>query len=156
MVNTYSCGFYHLTNLEAEAKIERVMTMPLPKNFGCSVPTIAGHYMVMPISYGHRYATIDITDPSHPREVASLDTDTTFYPHWISHDPVSDRVIVTDQGDGEPFVMLGHFDANTGKLWWDDKFKDAGASKPGLSFVNVSWPNGMKGKVRPHGALFVR
>ena len=156
MVNTYNCGFYQLTDLAKDPKITAVMKMAQPENFGCSVPTISGRYMVMPIAYAHRYATIDISDPSHPREVSSLATDSTFYPHWISRDPLSDRVVVTDQGDGPGFVMLGHFDNKTGKLWWDDKFKDAGASKPGLSFANVSWPNGMKGSVKPHGALFVR
>ena len=156
LVNTYYCSFYQLTDLAGDPKITPVMKMDFPKNIGCSVPTISGNYMVMPIAYAHRYATIDISDPSHPREVASLATDTTFYPHWISRDPLSDRVVVTDQGDGPPFVMLGHFDSKTGKLWWDEKFKDAGASRPGLSFANVSWPNGMKGSVKPHGALFVR
>jgi hypothetical protein len=155
LVNTYNCGFYYISNIASAPKLERVMTMPLPANVGCSVPTIAGNYMVMPIAYAHRYATIDISDPAHPREVSSLQTDTTFYPHWISRDPLSDRVIVTDQGDGPPFVMLGHFDSKTGKLSWDEKFRDAGASTPGLSFANVSWPNGMTGKVKPHGALFV-
>ena len=101
----------------------------------------------MPIAYGHRYATLDISDPSHPREVSSLATDSTFYPHWISRDPGSDRVIVTDQGDGPPMVRLGRFDAKTGKLSWDERFK--------LSFHHVEWPNGYKGMVMPHGAVFV-
>jgi hypothetical protein len=155
MVNTYYCGFYHLTDLDTNPRIKPAMKMEVPKNIGCSVPIVAGKYMVMPIAYAHRYATIDISDPAHPREVGSLATDTTFYPHWISRDPNSDRVVVTDQGDGPPFIMLGHFDSRTGKLWWDDRFRDVGASRPGVSFDNVSWPNGMKGRVKPHGALFV-
>ena len=44
-------------------------------------------------------------------------------------------------------VMLGRFDEKTGKLTWDSKVK--------LSFANVSWPNGVKGKATPHGAVFV-
>jgi hypothetical protein len=147
MINTYYCGFYRLTGIESEPKIERVMVMAHPKNIGCSVPIIDGKYMVMPIAYGHRYATIDISNPAHPREIASLATDSTFYPHWISRDPGSDRVIVTDQGDGEPMVRLGHIDAATGKMRWDNRFK--------LSFANVNWPNGTKGRVMPHGAVFV-
>jgi len=147
MMNTYYCGFYHLTGIESDPKIERVMVMEHPKNIGCSVPIIEGKYMVMPIAYAHRYATIDISDPSHPREVSSLATDSTFYPHWISRDPGSDRVIVTDQGDGPPVVRLGRFDAKTGKLTWDDRFM--------LSFHHVDWPNGVKGMVMPHGAVFV-
>ncbi|MBA3340604.1 MAG: hypothetical protein H0T48_02085 [Gemmatimonadaceae bacterium] len=155
MMNTYYCGFYTITGVESEPTIERVMVMKHPKNIGCSVPVIAGKFMVMPIAYAHRFATLDISDPAHPVEVASVAMDSTFYPHWISRDPGSDRIVVTDQGDGPPKVMLGRFDANTGKLAWDDRFRDAGAAKPGVSFLNVKWPNGVKGKATPHGAVFV-
>jgi hypothetical protein len=155
MVNTYTCGFYHVTNLDSDPKLERVMAMQQPKNFGCSVPVIAGHFMLMPIAYAHRYATLDISNPSHPVEVSSVSTDTTFYPHWVARDPGSDRVVVDDQGDGAPFVMIGHFDASTGKLTWDERFRDAGATKPGVSFMKDLWPNGLKGMMMPHGAVFV-
>ena len=155
MLNTYYCGFYHITGLETEPKIERVMLMAHPRNIGCSVPVIAGKYMLMPVAYGHRFATIDISNPSRPVEVSSVDMDSTFYPHWVARDPSSDRIVTTDQGDGPPKVMIGHFDAATGKLTWDEKFRDPGSTKPGLSFLNVSWPNGVKGKATPHGAVFV-
>lgn len=36
---------------------------------------VPNHFMVMPITYAHRYATIDIADADHPREVASFATD---------------------------------------------------------------------------------
>ena len=147
MVNTYYCGFYLITSLDSKPKMERVMVMDHPKNIGCSVPMRTGNFVIMPIAYGHRYATIDITDPAHPKEIASLAADSTFFPHWISGDPGSDRVVVTDQGDGEPMVRVAHFDKVTGKMKWDDGFK--------MSFANVSWPNGVKGKVYPHGAVFV-
>lgn len=155
MMNTYYCGFYRLTGLESDPKMERVLVMEHPKNIGCSVPTIAGRYMVMPIAYAHRFATLDISDPAKPREVRSLPMDSTFFPHWIARDPGSDRVVVTDQGDGIPMVMLGRLDVGTGKIVWDDRFKDAGAMKAGVSFLNVFWPNGVKGKATPHGAVFV-
>ena len=147
MMNTYYCGFYHITGLDGDPKIERVMVMEHPKNIGCSVPIIAGKYMVMPIAYAHRYAMLDISNPAKPIEVSSVDMDSTYYPHWIARDPGSDRVIATDQGDGPPMVRLGRFDPATGKLAWDERFN--------LAFSNVSWPNGVKGKARPHGAVFV-
>ena len=147
MMHTYYCGFYHLTNLDSDPKLERVMVMQHPKNIGCSVPIIEGKYMIMPIAYAHRYATIDISDPSHPREVGSLATDSTFFPHWISKDPGSDRVIVTDQGDGPPMIRLGRLNSATGRVTWDDRFK--------LELHHVEWPGGVKGMVMPHGAVFV-
>jgi len=154
-MNSYACGFFHLTDLTTNPKITRVMAMAEPKNFGCSVPLIAGKFWIMPIAYAHRYATIDISNPDHPVEVASFPTDTTFFPHWISADPGSDRVVVTDQGDGAPLVAIAHLDRKTGHLAWDEAFKDPGGTKPGVSYHRPSWPNGFKGMAMPHGALFV-
>jgi hypothetical protein len=155
MLNSYYCGFFRIAGLESDPTIDRVMTLPFPQNFGCSVPVIAGRFMVMPIAYAHRFATIDIADPAHPREVASFPTDSTFFPHWASTDPGSDRLVFTDQGDGAPMVKLAHFDRSTGLLSWDTEFKDAGAASPGVSYHRASWPNGVKGMAMPHGAVFV-
>jgi len=155
MMNSYYCGFFHISDLGGTPKIERVMTMPHPANIGCSVPVIAGRFMLMPIAYAHRFATIDISDPAHPREIASFATDSTFFPHWASADPGSDRVVMTDQGDGLPMVKIAHFDRSTGLLSWDTRFKDAGAAAPGVSYHRASWPNGVTGMAMPHGAVFV-
>ena len=153
MMNTYYCGFFRISDLGGSPRIDRVMT--LPHSFGCSVPVVAESLMIMPIAYAHRFATIDIADPAHPHEIASLATDSTFYPHWASPDPGSDRLVLTDQGDGAPMVKLVHLDRSTGRLSWDATFKDPGATAPGVSYHRVSWPNGVKGMAMPHGALFV-
>ncbi|MFN2601580.1 MAG: hypothetical protein ABR582_02360 [Gemmatimonadaceae bacterium] len=154
-INTYFCGFYRLTDLATNPKLTRVFGLPRPGNLGCSVPLLAGKFWIMPIAYAHRYATLDISNRDHPVEVASLPTDTSFYPHWIAADPNSDRVVVTDQGDGPGMVAVLHLDRSTGQLSWDDKFRDAGSAKPGVSYRRASWPNGVKGMAMPHGALFV-
>lgn len=137
---------------------DRIVTTssPMDENSGCSVPVILGRYMVMPIAYAHRYATIDISDPDHPREVASFPTDSTFFPHWASIDPGTDRIVVTDQGDGVPMVKIMHLDPSTGRLSWDERFRDQGAVAPGVSYHRASFPNGVKGMAMPHGAVFVR
>jgi hypothetical protein len=155
LVSSYACGFYRLTNLGTTPKITRVLALPEPKNYGCSVPIIAGRFMIMPIAYAHRLATIDIADPTHPVETASLPTDSSFNPHWIAADPRSDRVVVTGQGDGQPLVMIAHLNAATGRLSWDEKFRDAGSPTPGISFRMKSLPNGFTGMAMPHAALFV-
>src|SRR5439155_12010294 len=54
MMNTYHCGFFHISSLGGNPTIDRVLTLPLPKNIGCSVPVMAGHFMIMPIAYAHR------------------------------------------------------------------------------------------------------
>jgi hypothetical protein len=155
MVNSYYCGFFRVSGLDGHPRIERVMTLPLPRSIGCSVPVVAGRFLVMPIAYAHRFATIDIADPAHPKEVASFPTDSTFFPHWASADPGSDRLVFTDQGDGAPMVMIAHFDRSTGRLSLDAGFRDSGATKPGVSYDRASWPNGVKGMAMPHGAVFV-
>jgi len=155
MMNSYTCGFFHISELAGTPRIDRVLALPEPRNFGCSVPVIAGHFMVMPIAYARRYATIDLADPAHPREVASFPTDSTFFPHWASADPGSDRLVFTDQGDGVAMVKIAHFDRSTGHLAWDTLFKDAGATSPGVSYHRPLWPNGVKGMAMPHGAVFV-
>ena len=154
MMNTYHCGFYHVTGLASSPAIARVLAMP--GNSGCSVPVILGRFMVMPIAYAHRYATIDIADPDHPREVASFRTDSTFFPHWASVDPGTDRIVVTDQGDGAPMVKIMRLDPSTGRLAWDERFRDRGAATPGVSYHHASFPNGVTGMAMPHGAVFVR
>jgi len=153
MLNTYSCGFFRISDLGGSPRIDRVMTMS--GNFGCSVPVIADSLMIMPIAYAHRFVTIDISDPSHPREIASFATDSMFFPHWAAADPGSDRLVVTDQGDGPPMVKILHLDRSTGRLSWDQNFRDAGATAPGVSYHRAGWPNGIKGMAMPHGALFV-
>ena len=155
MINSYYCGFFHLTGLDANPQIARVLTLEQPKNVGCSVPHIEGKFWVMPIAYAHRFATFDISDPAHPKEVASFQTDSTFFPHWIASDPRSDRVVMTEQGDGPPMVMVARLDKATGTLSWDEAFRDSGAKKPGVSYNRGSGPNGVKGMAMPHGALFV-
>lgn len=154
MLNTYYCGFYHLTGLAESPTITRVLAFP--KNSGCSVPVILGRFMVMPVAYAHRYVTIDVADPAHPREVASFATDSTFFPHWASVDPGTDRIVVTDQGDGAPMVKIMHLDRSTGRLSWDERFRDRGAASPGVSYHRESFPNGVRGMAMPHGAVFVR
>lgn len=152
-LNSYMCGFYHIAGLESSPTIERVGMLP---QVGCSVPHISGNLMVMPIAYGHRIVTLDISNPAKPVEIASMATDTTFFPHWVSGDPGSDRLVMTDQGDGSPRIMIALLDRATGGISWDERFRDPGSDRPGVSLENVEWPNGVKGKVMAHGALFIQ
>ena len=155
LLNSFYCGFFRITGLDKEPRIDRVMALPFPENKGCAVSVIVGHYMVLPIARAHRYATIDIFDPAHPKEVASLQADSTFFPHWAASDPGSDRIVFTDQGNGRPLVKIAHLDRATGRLSWDERFKDADATEPGVSYNRATWPNGATGLAMPHAALFV-
>ena len=46
--------------------------------------------------------------------------------------------------------------ASTGRLSWDERFRDRGAASPGVSYHRASFPNGVTGMAMPHGAVFVR
>lgn len=155
LLNSYFCGFFLVSGLEGEPSIARVHSLPLPANIGCSVPLIIDRFWIMPIAYAHRIVTFDVSNPARPVEVASLATDSTFFPHWIAGDPRSDRVVLTDQGDGHPRVMMARLNRGTGRLTWDERFREPDSSALGVSFNRTHWPNGVTGMAMPHGALFV-
>lgn len=75
LMNTYYCGFFRVTDIASKPQITHVLELPQPKNGGCSVPLVVGKFWVMPVAYAHRFATIDISDPAHPVEVASRPND---------------------------------------------------------------------------------
>ena len=157
MMHSYYCGFYLLSDLETDApRIELVHAMRNPTRIGCSVPTLVGRYAVVPIAFGHRIVALDLTNPAKPVEVSALETDTTTFPHWSSADAHSDRIVVTEQGSGVPRVFIVRLDSASGRLSWDERFKDADSTTHGVSFNRASWPHGGVGKMMPHGAVFGR
>jgi len=156
LLNSYNCGFYVIAGIDTDQpSIELVEKMRNPTRIGCSVPILTDHWWVMPIAYGHTIVALDIADPTRPSIVSELATDSTFFPHWLSADPTSDRIVVTEQGDGPGRVMMMRLDRQTGKLSWDDKFRDPGAGANGIDFTRRSWPGGITGSAMPHAALFV-
>jgi len=158
LVNSYLCGFYRVTALETlHPSAEHVFSLSRAGagSQGCAVPSIVGHFWVMPIAYQHRVAVLDVSNPAHPREVMSLPTDTTFFPHWSSADPASDRIVITEQGDGAPRVLIARLDPRTGALRWDARFREKGATLPGLDFNRVEGPAGVIAAAMPHASVFV-
>jgi hypothetical protein len=158
LVNSYTCGLYRLTGLETlQPSAELVLSLSRPGAGlqGCAVPSVVGHFWVMPIVYQHRVAVLDVSNPGRPKEVSSLSCDSTFFPHWSSADPSSDRIVITEQGDGRPRVMIARLDPQTGALHWDTRFRDPGATLPGLDFKSVEGPAGVVAAAMPHASVFV-
>ena len=155
MLNSYLCGMYHVTVDNETPRVELVDALRSPPETGCSVPVIVGHYWVIPVAYGRRVVSLDISDPAHAKQVAELKTDSTFLPHWLSADPGSDRIVMVGQDDGEPRVTIIRLNQATGALAWDDRFHDDDKTKHGVSFARTDWPHGRAEHVVPHGALFV-
>lgn len=113
-----------------------------------------GSYWVMPIAYDHRVVSLDLREPSHPIEVSALQTDSTFLPHWAAVDPGSDRIVIVGQDDGEARVLMARLDRTTGRLSWDEGFRDANSARRGVSFDRRVWPHGAVTAAMPHAALF--
>lgn len=156
MLNSYYCGLYHVSGLDTDSpRVDKVQALRTPPETGCSVPVIVGHFWVLPVAYGRRVISYDISNPAEPVQVSELRTDSTFLPHWTSADPGSDRIVLVGQDDGEARVTIIRLDQATGRLAWDDRFHDADRSKHGVSFARDAWPHGTVTHAVPHGSLFV-
>jgi hypothetical protein len=57
---------------------------------------------------------------------------------------------------GEHRLFLLDFDPQTGRLTLDQRFRDAGNERPGVSMDGKSWPHGFRGDAYPHGTVFSR
>jgi hypothetical protein len=75
-------------------------------------------------------------------------------PHWLAADRQGGRLVAT--GNRGSWVLIVDFDEATGKLSIDERFRDADAAVPGVSFKRASWPHAASGPAWVHGALFGR
>jgi len=89
--------------------------------------------------------SMDISDPSKPREASRLTLGAGNIPHWISLEPSTRRLVITGFGELKGRVLLAMFDSTTGALALDPRFKEPGSERPGFSVAG-----------RPHGAVFSR
>ena len=158
LLNTWRCAFWRIADLETKSpRVDFVLSAKpaAEAKDGCAVPVVVGNWWVMPISYQHRVVVLDASLPERPRIVWALATDSTFFPHWSASDPRSDRIVITEQGDGAPRVMMARLDRRTGRLTWDDRFRETGALQPGLDFGRIALPGGTRRSAMPHAAVFV-
>jgi len=155
MMNTYYCGFYRVSAIETEhPHLELVHALNEPHAEGCAVAIVLGHYWIVPAAFARTVVSFDVAEPAHPVEVSRLRTDSTFYPHWLSADPASDRIVVGSTDGGEPRVLIARLDRATGKLTWDEKFRDAGSSRLGVNLDRPELRHGSASHVMAHSALF--
>jgi hypothetical protein len=155
MLNTYYCRFYRVSELDSERpRIEPVHALREPRSEGCAVAIVVSHYWVIPVAGGRAVVSLDVADPSHPVEVSRLRTDSSFMPHWISVDRGSDRIVVSGADEGESRVLIAHLDVGSGRLSWDERFRDAGSARLGVSFDRQDWPHGKASHIIAHAALF--
>lgn len=146
LVSTFNCGLYLLEGLEGDAPSGRmVASFPRKEDTYCAIPVVTGnHYLVTVPSYP-AVVSLDISDPTQPREVGRVMFPESDVPHWIALEPNTRRVVVTGYGTLAGRVVMATFDSATGALALDARFREEGATEPGIRLAG-----------RPHGAVFAR
>jgi hypothetical protein len=145
MVGTGHCGLYLLRGLDRpDASAELVYAIGQK---GCAVPVVAGHYWVVAIQDMPGLVSIDLSDPSHPREASRLMLPANWVPHWTSLAPDGRRIVITGFKSMRSRILLATIDSVTGKL---------DLTGTSIDFDRASWPHGNTGPAIPHGTVFWR
>lgn len=157
LVSTFSCGLFLVEALETASPTARqVSSFPMGPQDDCAIPVVVEHYYLVTVTSLHSVVVLDIADPGAPKEVSRVAFGPTDMPHWISVSPDTRRVVVTGSGGMEHRVEILRFDAATGQLSLDERFREEGASVSGFRMDDKAWPHGGTSKGTPHGAVFSR
>jgi len=153
LMNTLMCGMYRISGIDSdEPNIELVLNYP--DLFGCSVPTIINHFLVLPVMFSETILVFDISNPSEIKEVSRFDTPG-YQPHWAAADPAGSRIVVTSSGTAPTYtVLMFDFDSLDGQLSLDESFGSSEFPRAGVSFYRDAWPHGEAGTAVPHSAVF--
>ena len=106
--------------------------------------------------FAHAVAAYDISDLSKGHEVSRVTFDNKQGPHWMAADTDNRRIVMNSGEYADHRLFILNFDPATGSLKLDERFRDAGSDRPGVSMDGKSWPHGFKGDAYPHGAVFSR
>ena len=155
VVSTFNCGMFLLGGIDGpnpSAKFIHSFT----GGGECALPVVAGRYWVA-TDTRNGLISLNMSDPARPVEVARLALPGGQGPHWISLAPDGRRIIVSGgKMAHETRLLLVTIDPASGQLSLDQRFRDKGATAPGVSFDRANWPHGASGKALPHGAVFSR
>jgi hypothetical protein len=155
LVSTFNCGLYLLDGLETGTPSARLVnSFPRLEGENCAIPVVAGRYYLVTVPAYRAVVSLDISDPTAPREVSRATLDTADVPHWIAISPDHRRVVVTGYAGMEHKVVLLSFDSTTGELQVDRRFREPATLTPGFRMDNKTWPHGGSAPGIPHGAVF--
>jgi 56kDa selenium binding protein (SBP56) len=155
LVSTFSCGLYLMEGLDSHAPSARlVASFPQKPDTFCAIPVIAGNYYLVTVPAWSAVVSLDISDPSTPREVSRLTLGSEDVPHWIAISPDRRRVVITGYEAMQHRAVIARFDPSTGRLTMDERFREEGAREPGFRLDDKTWPHGGDAKGIPHGAVF--
>lgn len=146
LVSTFNCGLYLLEGLEGDAPSGRlVASFPRKEDTYCAIPVVNGDHYLVTVPSIPAVVNLDVSNPAEPREVGRVTLREGEVPHWISLEPNTKRVVLTGYGTLRGRVLLLTYDATTGALALDERFREEGATEPGLRVNGI-----------PHGAVFGR
>jgi hypothetical protein len=111
----------------------------------CAIPVITGHFYLVTVPAENAVVSLDISDPTAPREVGRVTLGAEDVPHWIAISPDHRRVVVTGYGAMEHRVQILRFDSINGQLTIDQRFREDGDPVAGFRIDGT-----------PHGAVFGR
>ncbi len=157
LVSTFNCGLYLLDGIATRApKARLVGSFPRKAGTNCAVPVVSGRYYLITVPAWSAVVSLDIADPAKPREVSRLTLGPDDVPHWIAIEPNQQRLVITGYKAMRTRVLIARFDATTGRLSLDERFRAAGSAEAGFRMENIMWPHGGSGAAVPHGAVFSR
>lgn len=155
LVHTFSCGLYLLRGVEKDQPTIQFV-YAFPGNL-CGVPLRLGHWWLATVPETHSLTVLDISDLEHPREVSRVTFDPSQKPHWAAVDASGARIVVdSDEQSSDHRLFVVDFDPKTGAAKLDERFRDPGSGRPGVSMDGKTWPHGFKGDAYVHGAVFTR
>ena len=155
LVHTFSCGLYMVRGVDSDQPLIRfVYGFP---GSDCGVPVRTGHWWLQTVPETHSLTVLDISDADHPREVSRVTFDDSQKPHWIALDPSGTRIVLnSDENGPDHRLFIVNFDPKTGSAKLDERFRDPGSDRPGVSMDGKSWPHGFRGNAYAHGTVFSR
>jgi hypothetical protein len=157
LVSTFACGLYLMKGLDSPSPSARlVASFPRKARTYCAIPVIAGNYYLVTVPAWNAVVSLDIRDPSAPREASRLTLGPNDVPHWIALSEDRRRVVITGYGAMKHRALIARLDSATGRLSLDRRFREEGAAEPGFRMDDKSWPHGGDAKGIPHGAVFSR
>ena len=157
LVSTFNCGLFLLNGLTSTTPSARmVASFPRKPGTSCAVPVVAGKYYLITVPAWSAVVSLDVSDPSHPREVSRVTLGPDDVPHWIGIEPNHRRVVITGYQAMKTRVLLATFNATTGALALDERFRAEGSVEVGMRMEHTTWPHGGNGAGIPHGAVFSR
>jgi hypothetical protein len=147
MFGTFTCGLYKVTDVASAPKVDFVYSFP---GKWCAVPVVVGKYWVWTVPELRAVVSLDVSNPSKPKEVSRLVFGGEMEPHWMAKDESGTRLVVNTGGHGgDSRMYLLRINPKTGALSKDPK-------TPVLEMGTVEVPGIGDVVAKPHGAVFAR